>query len=83
MNSLIRIEYTAASEICNSYKDNLDHVWWGVVSMKVKVSKLQKLKIMRFVCRTKQLSLTGADGRGRWGVGGDGNRKEGKKGIQE
>lgn len=77
---LIRIEYTAASEICNSYKDSLDHVWWGVVSMKVKVSKLQKLKIRSFACRTKQLSLPGADGRGRWVVGGHSDRKESKKG---
>jgi hypothetical protein len=67
---LIRIEYTAASEICNSYEDSLDHVQWDVVSVKVKVSKLQKLEIMRFACRMKQLSLMRADGGGKVGSGG-------------
>lgn len=40
--------------------------------MKVAVSKLQRLRIRRFDCRTKQLSLTAAGG----GEGGGGRRWE-------
>lgn len=54
----------------------------GGVSMKVAVSKLQRLRIRRFDCRTKQLGLTAAGGGGKVGVGGDGNRKRERRAFK-